>query len=68
VVPVTDFSIADPDTVHDLGWFEEHRERRYYVRSFVLPFMIRTLSSSSRARAARRHGSSALSDARFFPT
>jgi hypothetical protein len=31
-----DFSTADPDTVLDLGWFEEHRERRYHARRLVL--------------------------------
>jgi hypothetical protein len=30
------FATADPDTVHDFGWFEEHPERRCYARAFVL--------------------------------
>jgi hypothetical protein len=27
---------ADPETVRDLGWFEEHRERCYYARAVVV--------------------------------
>jgi hypothetical protein len=33
---MTDFSTTDLDTVLDLGWFEEHAERRYYACRFVL--------------------------------
>jgi hypothetical protein len=31
-----DFSTADPDTVLDLDWLEEHRERRYYAHQVLV--------------------------------
>ena len=53
---MVDFATADPDTFHDLGWFEEHPNRRYYARTFTLAGTRWTalIYRATRLRPARR--------------